>query len=667
MLSFTINNIPLALSTETSVRITWTNPACYFDSIPGDVGMGIDIPVNEINRMLLGNPERFEKYGSSTSREIPGFEIRYGGYLLLAGTLIIQSASPTAYSGWLRSNVGNLGKEHREKYIYEIPAFDVPVSFVNKADYDPDTDHYGCPTYFNPDFFKDKGRKIKVPTQVPNPEYSEGNGEPAFIPDEIETEALTEAFRKSSLYRVNPTYPGGDAGPSGDIKTEVSTSVISTLETNLNVYVVSPMLFLNFVIKTLLADAKFYIAQDAIAASDDLKRLVIWNNFDITNIDYTIDTQNTPIFTQDWANPGTVQSRSWVINYIVRHYNGMFKYRDLLPKIKLKDFLLGIQNLLNLCFHFLPDGKVNIIDRETIITSAPIDINSYMVNEWEIAEKKDVTLKFKFTHDNDDTYFAERWEDVDDRRPDEKEPVATWDDIMAIQNPEIGEMRYIKSENIYAQYTWLQQKEQDVTSGNEIMTDALGWEHIASGFQNGFFNSNKNEVEEIETVFSTITGDQTVMSYHAGNIQSMKLAYQNFTPRLFFYNGWNTAKFQTDTLALDWEKENIGLIAKRWPRWARFWCQRLPVTGEAALPLNMLDYVVRNITNKFRMRSGEFIIETLETEFSLNSIGTTKITGYKSDYVPNSYDITQHWSPDNLIMMDEIIDFTEFDNWNFKL
>jgi hypothetical protein len=667
MLAFLINNTPLALSTETSVRIIWINPACFFDSIPGDVAMGIDIPVNEVNRMLMGNPERFEKRSSSTSREIPGFEIRYSGYLLLAGTLIIQNASGTAYSGWARSSVGNLGKEHREKFIYDIPAFDANISFTNKANYDPDTDHYGCPTYYNPEFFKDKGRKIKVDTQVPNPDYVEGNGEPAFITDQIETEALTEAFRRSSLYFVNPTYI------DHVIKTEVSTSPIATLEDNLNVYVVSPMLFLSYVIKTLLADAKFYVVNDAISANDDLKKLVIWNNFDITNMDFKTKELITTIITQDWSNSsiyisgGTVQTMSEIIGDVVRHYNGTFKYRDLLPKVRLKDFILGIQNLLNVCFHFLPGGKVNIIDREAIVTSTPIDINSYMVAEWEIGEKKDITLKFMFTHDDEDTYFSERWEDVDDRRPDEKEPVETWNDLIAITNPEIGEMRYIKSENIYAQYNWLQQKEQDVTSGNEIMTDAIGWEHIAAGFQNGFFNSKKEEEEQIETVFSTIPGDQTVMSYHPGNIQSMKLAYQNFTPRLFFYTGNNTAKHETTTLSLDWEKENTGLIAKRWPKWARFWCQRLPVTGEAALPLNMLDYITRNITNKFRVRGGEFIIETMETEFSLNRIGTTKITGYKSDYVPAVHGLTQHWAPGNLVLMDELIDFTGFDNLNFNI
>lgn len=666
MLKFTLSGRSFLLDESTSVRITSFNPACFFDKIEGDVGMGITIPDNAHNRALLGNPGRFERDSAPGDNEFPGFEVRYSGVLLLAGTLVIQGFAGKAYNGWLRSNVGNMGKQHREKFFYDIAAFDQPISFTNKANYDPETDPYGCPTICNPDFFKDKGRKKPIDTLRPNPDYYEGSGKDAFIEEPIETEVLTIAFRKSALMLVNRTSPGGT------IRTDVSTALLSKLDTDLIVYVVSPMLFLNFVVKSILADAKFYIENNAIIENEDLKKLLIYNNFDITNVVYADTT--TTIVTQEWTNsqqgvfiPGTVQNISTIARQIARHYNGTFKYKDLLPKTKLKDFLLGIQNLLNVCFHFLPTGKVNIIDREEILTNPAIDINKYMVGDWEISEKKDVTLKFKFTHDDNDVFFAESWEDVDDRREDEKEPVETWDELMQIVDPQIGEMRYIKSVNVYAQYTWLQQKEYDPSKGSEIMTDAIGWEWIASGFQNGFFNTKKEQVEEIETVFSTISGDQTVMTYQKGNIQSMKMAYESFSPRLLFYKGNNTGGYKTDTLALDWEQQEIGLLAKRWPKWARFWSQRKPVSREADLPLNVLDYITRNITNKFRTDNGEFIIETLQTEFRLNSFGPTEIAGYKNGYVPNTYDLDQHWAPGNLILMDELIDFTGFDNMNFNL
>jgi hypothetical protein len=424
------------------------------------------------------------------------------------------------------------------------------------------------------------------------------------------------------------------------------------------------MLFLNYVIESLLRDAGFYITNNAISDHPDLKKLIVYNNFDIT--DMTFATSLVPFFSP-FPDGQTTYASGSKIEYVWRNYSEKFQYNKLLPKIKLKDFIIGVQNLLNVCLHFRRDNKVNIIDREAIITTPAIDINKYMVQDWDIGEKKNVTLKFTFNHDNDDTYFKERWEDIDDRRVDEKEPVETIEALNSIY-PTFGEVRYIKNVNAYMQYSWYQKISINPISKEEETEDMLGWVHLAGNFQNGFFNRSQEQEETINTVFSTLSPnffEQVPIVQQPGNIKSIKFAYQNFSPRLLFYNGNNAGSFETPNISLDWEKAGTGLLTTRWPKWARFWCSRIPVAREADLPLNMVDYIARNITSKFRSREGEFIIETMETEFGLNSIGTTKITGYKNGYVPKAHTLTQHWSPGNLVMMDELIDFTGFENLNF--
>ena len=76
------------------------------------------------------------------------------------------------------------------------------------------------------------------------------------------------------------------------------------------------------------------------------------------------------------------------------------------------------------------------------------------------------------------------------------------------------------------------------------------------------------------------------------------------------------------------------------------------------MSLNAIDYVSRNITGKFHSREGDFIIETMETEYSMDSIGETKITGYKGSYQPFTTGLEEHWFLGNLIMDDTLIDFT---------
>src|SRR5690606_6400654 len=105
---------------------------------------------------------------------------------------------------------------------------------------------------------------------------------------------------------------------------------------------------------------------------------------------------------------------SRAIDIITRNYTAPFRMKSLLPQAKLKDFLLSVQNLLNVFFHIRNDGKVDIIDRESILDTPAIDISKYMVNKWEMGEQKNTTLKFSFEHDKNDICFQERWEDIDD-------------------------------------------------------------------------------------------------------------------------------------------------------------------------------------------------------------------------------------------------------------
>lgn len=664
MLEYYINNQPLTLNPETSVKIIYFNPACYFDEIPGDVAMGIELEASETNRAILNNPDMVEKYTTTNEREFENFEIRFSGKLLLSGTLVIQSTTENKYSGWCRNNVGNLGKEHRDKYIYDITAFKQNQTFENKANYDPLTDPYACPTHFNPDFFRDKGHVVNLVRKIPNPDYVDlswwedlfQKQEPAYIDEPYKIEALSEAFRKSAQYFVNKL------NPDNTVITIGSTSHINQLQTDLFVNVLSPMLFLNFVLTMLFRDSRFYIDKNAIAEHDDLKNLIIYNNFDITKVDFVLAfiTETIPEITDgDYIIP-SLTTTIGSIQQIKRSYDGKFRYHDLLPKIKLKDFLLSIQNLLNVFFFFHSDGKVDIIDRETIVDSDPIDISSYLIGSWNNdEEKKDVTLKFIFSHDDNDSMFSEKWTDIDDRRLYEGDPVQTAAELEAIQNPVFGEIRYIVQTNSYAEYAWSVKPQIDPTTGDEVPINFVGWKHLSTGFQNGFFNPNKNEEEEIKTEFSTLFGDAQAWTLHKGNMETMKLSFENFTPRLLFYLGNNQARFENNNIALDWEKKTKGLLETRWPKWNRFWSQRQKISRKANFSLNLIEYVSQNITNRFISKECAFIIETMETEYSINEIGATTITGYKGNYQPPTVTLDEHWFLDNLVMDDTLIDFSD--------
>lgn len=683
MLSFTLNTEPLVLSHDTSVQLVWQNPACNFKSFPGDVGLGIDIPVNDHNRMLMGNPERFDRYATENKRELPNFEITYSGVLLMRGTLVIENAGNETYSGWLRSEAGNIGKTHREKYIYDSISFNEEKTFVNKSNYDPDSDEYTCPEIRNPMFFEEKGEKHETLRLVPNPTFGKTirkyfwdiqigweTDDREFISVPVDTEDLTEAFLLNGNWRVNRLNPGFDVYAPDTTSKADPDSIVKDLK----VAVVSPMLFLNYVLKALFKDASFSIRNNFLAGDDDLKNLIIYHNFDITNMEYTTNKVEAFIQTYDerFNDPlGLVESLQMKnVGYTVsdvRRWVDKFVYKNLLPKIRLNDFVMSIQNELNVFFHFVPGQKiVDIIDREGILDGEAIDIEKYLTGFWEIGEKKNNTLKFSFEHDSNDLIITERWEDISDYRDKEKEPVETWDALQALPNPDTDEIRFVREANGYAQYKlWLLEDEDE--DGALVQKKFIGWGMLSIAFQIAYFNYRKNEreEEEIKTEFSTLVDEGRAGTRQKGNIRSELFAYETFSPRLLFAKPYNQADYETANISLDWEKEETGLLETRWKYWKRIWATRQEVNTEAHFHLGILEYVIHNIYKKFRGQEGEFLIDEMKTEFRMNEIGKTQIKGYKFDYAPKTYTLDDMWQLNDIIFIDETIDLET--NINFYL
>ena len=142
---------------EFTVQIEDQNPATEFGEIPGSKAIGIDLPVNDTNRIELENPERFEKMGAINDRKFEQAVLRHFGQIILSGTLVIEEARKT-YSGWLRDVVGNLAERVANKLVTQL-TLGGEKTFVNKVNYAPLTDDYACPKVFNRHFWRDRGKK----------------------------------------------------------------------------------------------------------------------------------------------------------------------------------------------------------------------------------------------------------------------------------------------------------------------------------------------------------------------------------------------------------------------------------------------------------------------------------------------------------------------------
>lgn len=642
-LSLNGNNIPLA--TDFSMQLTWKSPACAFDKIPGGFGLGISFPINEFTRALFGFPERYAKYRSSSNQQFPGFEIRFGGVLLMAGTLTITNASDTTYEASLIDQLGVLGEIEQERDLLDIPAFSKEINWVQSSSYNPDEHKFCCFPIVNHGFFTDKGVMINRTVW----EWVPGKGLRATS-EKYDVEVMSYLFNKTTGRTVNKLLADGSVQmEQSQIDLSVVTEKNNTYDTG-KVTVVTPFFFLNYVIKEALKDNHFFIGTNFLKDDDQLRNLCIYNNYDITITQYL---QTGELIYQDQVVDRDENGNIILVNMpqsvgvklysYLRSYSSVIADSDQipqpgnwltpknhLPKMKVGDLILSIQNLVNVCFHFLPDSTVNILSREKLLTDPATDLDPWFLGVWEIGEQKHLSLKFTREHDSNDLVFSERFNDLSDRRPDIKEPVEDWTALLALANPAEGEIRLMSSSNTFYEYRWITQSKLDNSTMASDTTDVLGWEEISIGLQNGWYAFGRNQVEEIKSSWSTCLGnDQLTLVNQQGNMNAWKAKTQAFSPRLLISNPNNSGGTQNTGFSFDYEKPDTGLFPRYWKNWNRFWANRLEVSGGFDVPVNVLRHVIYNICNKYRTREGEFMIGEMSCELFIDRIGTTKIKGFK--------------------------------------
>ncbi len=615
-----LNNIPIPVPASFSVRLEWVNPFCYFDKVPGNAALGIEIEVNEYTRAIFGNPERFEKYSKVSARKFPGFSIRKKGNLLEAGSLVITDASNETYSAWLQPEMGVMGEAQRDNFIPDLD-WKNNVEFEDKEEYIPGTDQYAKVKIKNEHFWEGKGASGGVMI-----EYLDED-EHLRIREEIKN-YLSDSFSENE--EMINQYPIPEA--------EDNTA-----------RVISPYLFFPYFVKEILRINRFYIRSHPFNEIHGASNLLVYNNYNIFDpvprgLNAVVppeeggtEEQEFPVFDRR-RNTYTTVTREVIRGVDWTLIN--FSYADLVPRLSVNETLLSIQNYLNVCFFFNPDRSVEIIDREEVFDTEPFDLSEYQVSEWRKKELKKVSLKFVADYDKNDANFGDEFHDLSDRWKDFKEAVDTYEDLLWITasarrgtgqgDRTIGQLRYVRNENKIYEYKWTTLNREDA-NGTEEQFNVLAWEFVSSGPQY-FVYRNGDEIEEIKTGISTLQMEDGVLTARQrGNVNSMRFLWSDFTFRLFYYLGEDVGHVDNnlEQASCNWEGPN-GIFNRRWKKTARWYANRQELEAEFNLPLNVLAYIKRNFAKQlFRTKKGAFIIDKISVDVGMNTMGKTTLSVYK--------------------------------------
>jgi hypothetical protein len=117
MLTLSLKNNIIPLPADFSMELVVNSPFARFDAIPFSYSVDVSIPINEYTAPILGHPDRFTKRRLINDQKFPGFEVRFDGVLLLAGTLKINGIQNGSYDCTIIDPSGVLSEEQQNKSI----------------------------------------------------------------------------------------------------------------------------------------------------------------------------------------------------------------------------------------------------------------------------------------------------------------------------------------------------------------------------------------------------------------------------------------------------------------------------------------------------------------------------------------------------------------------
>jgi len=435
VLELLINNEAVDLKEDSSININEESPVFEKDSIPGGFSFPFELPASPKNRRIFGHPDRIQASGR-VGKDLP-FQLFLRGKLIGTGSANIKKASGLAYSAFLQIAIGDFaGKIEGKK-----------LSFVD----------FGGPREWN---FK--------------PEFTFPEDDFALFP------IYNKNFMDNSEYQV--TWTGNNCR----LNSYENGNWYSNFNTTM---AISPYPFLAYVVKRVFNHFGFVLKDNVLATDPDLKKLVIYNNRDISTIQATITYHE--IYFQGHNG---MMSKRVPRTTITRSFDN-WDMNDSMPDILIKDFILAIRNLFNLSIIIDNSGFVTISKRADLIASG----NAIPLNQKAIgipvmdfsASNSGIFLHWE--HDQNDLLFSEGFRDVYENAALLKSSVENMDQLAEI-SPIINEIRLVRTLGLYYQYSG-----EDVDGVTEYT-----WREYSNDFQDFKIGSNPEEFSALASTLPMI-------------------------------------------------------------------------------------------------------------------------------------------------------------------
>ncbi|MFH0760705.1 MAG: hypothetical protein V2A67_04310 [Bacteroidota bacterium] len=478
MLRLSVSGEDLDLFPDETITLEEESPVFEIDSIPGGFSFPFSIPITPRNRRILGFPERIEKAEPMTVEQ--SFTLYHSGILRSSGTLSVTEAG-VEYKAHLKVEMGDLASKIKNLYLKNV-FLGGERTWEWKAEYKHPQDDFCLAPMWNTTFFKD-------------------------------TE--WETLFASAGHKINAYAAGAFLHNAGEV------------------YAIVPFPFLSYVVRQIFATYGFRIAENVLLTDPDFRDLVLYSTRDIQTGTVTFSTVT---YTVGRGRRGTTNITTEVAT--VDRALTTFNLQDCMPDMLISEFLKSIRNLLNLAYVIRGD-EVRIIKRKDLVHKpTAIDLTDQVTGSPEVHSIDTDGAKLEWTIDDADENWGEDYfKKIEDYLTCVKDPLDTLDDLETL-TPEVNEIRYIKSEDLFYRFVNFEYEE------GLFRYQWVSWSY---NFQNEIIGNGQDVfislIAPIIDAYSFLWGTAGVDGYkrvpwaeQPGRFNE-ELTPAPYTPRLLFYRG----------------------------------------------------------------------------------------------------------------------------------
>ena len=348
-----------------------------------------------------------------------------------------------------------------------------------------------------------------------------------------------------------------------------------------------PFLYLKFVLNKLAENFGYRLQDEFFTSSTELSRLVIYNSVNLSEVIFGLQ---------------------------------QLYYCRLLPKVKVSEFISGLEKWFNCCF--LADSKQRVVrivsNKDVLLRSEVVEFSKNVLTISQEIPDQITGFRFLLGPDSGDKVYQAQLDAEKGMTDYIKGAVQSFSDIPPYPFTWLGDIYYVVDTNQW----WV--------LGVNGITFLIEWQQLPAGpvLTDKFFYKWGDDKNKYETIFSSLSDKYIVVS--CGNPGTDK---DKVTPRLFYVGmvsvgGWGSPAHlrglaNNGNLSLRYTGSS-GLFNLYWKDWVN-WIMDTRKSVKIEKQMDFIELKELDFTKRYRINGINYLISEISVTLNKSSIKSAQL------------------------------------------